>query len=82
MNIEIPKSNQVRFGKKSLRYLGPKAWNSLPYHIKYSENLTIFKTVKQFGIEQFVHERYAKSETIQLRLYFLVSTLFVHICQF
>ena len=24
LNLEIPKSNQVRFGTKSLRYLGPK----------------------------------------------------------
>ena len=45
LNLEIPKSNQVRFGTKSLRYLGPKVWNSLPYHIKSSENLTIFKTL-------------------------------------
>ena len=45
LNLEIPKSNQVRFGTKSLRYLGPKVWNSLPYHIKSSGNLTIFKTL-------------------------------------
>ena len=35
MNLEIT---------KSLRYLGPKVWISLPYQIKSSENLTIFKT--------------------------------------
>ena len=29
-------------------------------------------------MEQFVHARFAKSQTIHLRLYFLVSTLFVH----
>ena len=45
LNLEIPKSNQVRFGTKSLRYLDPKDWNSLPYHIKSSENLTSFKTL-------------------------------------
>ena len=44
LNLEIPKSNQVRFGTRSLRYLGPKVWNSLPYHLKSSVNLTIFKT--------------------------------------
>ena len=44
-NLEISKLNQVGFGKKSLRYLGPKVWNSLPYHIKSSEDLTIFKTL-------------------------------------
>ena len=29
MNLEIPKSNQERFGTKSLRYLDLKVWNSL-----------------------------------------------------
>ena len=60
LNLEIPKSNQVRFGTKSLRYLDPKVWNSLPYHIKSSENLNIFKTLKKIGMEQFAHTRYAK----------------------
>ena len=45
LNLEITKSNQVRFGTKSLIYLGPKVLNSLPYYIKPSENLTIFKTL-------------------------------------
>ena len=44
LNLEMPKSIQVRFGTKTLRYLGPRVWNSLPYHIKSSKNLTIFKT--------------------------------------
>ena len=47
LNVKIPKSNQVRFGTKSLRCLGSKVWNSLPYHIKSSENLSIFKTLKK-----------------------------------
>ena len=45
LNLEIPKSNQVRFGTKSLRYLGLKVWTSLPYHIKSFESLAIFKTL-------------------------------------
>ena len=45
LNLEIPKSNQVRSGTKSLRYLGPKVWNSLPYHIRSSDNLTIIMTL-------------------------------------
>ena len=64
LNLEIPKSNQARFGTKSLEYLGPKVWNSLPCHIKSSENLTISKTLKKIGVEQFALARYAKSETI------------------
>ena len=47
LNLEIPKSNQVRFGTKSLRYLGAKVWTSLQYHIKSSENMSIFKTLKK-----------------------------------
>ena len=45
LNLEITKSNQVRFGTKNLRYLGPKVSSSLPYNIKSSEILTIFKTL-------------------------------------
>ena len=45
LNLEIPKSNQVRFGTKTLSYLDSKVWNSLPYHIKSSENLIVFKTL-------------------------------------
>ena len=47
MNMIIPEFNQVSYGKKSLRTFGPKLWNSLPYHIKSSENLESFKrTIK------------------------------------
>ena len=45
LNLNIPNYNQVTFGKKSLRIFGPKIWNSLPYHIKYSKNPESFKTV-------------------------------------
>ena len=44
-NLEIHKWNKVTFGEKSLKVYGPKIWNSLPYHIKTSENLQAFKTV-------------------------------------
>ena len=45
LNLEIPKSNQVRSGKKGLRYLGQKVWNSSSYHIRSFENLINFKTL-------------------------------------
>ena len=45
LNLEVPKSNQVRSGTKSLRYFNPKIWNSLPCHIKSSENLIVFKAL-------------------------------------
>ena len=45
LNLEVPIINQVTFGTKSIRYLGPKIWNSLPFHIKSSESLTTFKRI-------------------------------------
>ena len=32
-NLEVPIINQVTFGAKSIRCLGPKIWNSRPFHI-------------------------------------------------
>ena len=50
LNLQIPKINQVRFGIKSLRSLGPKIWNTLPYHIRISENVDIFeKAIKNWN---------------------------------
>ena len=45
LNLDMPTINQVSFGDKSLRYYGPKTWNSLPFHIKSSENLEAFKNI-------------------------------------
>ena len=45
LNLEVPIINQVTFGAKSIRYLGPKIWNSLPFHIKSIESLTTFKGI-------------------------------------
>ena len=35
--------NQVHFGTKSLRVLGPQIWNELPEEIRLAENLQTFK---------------------------------------
>ena len=45
LNLDVPTINQVSFGDKSLRYYGPKIWNSLSFHIKSSENLEVFKNI-------------------------------------
>ena len=45
LNIETPEWNQVTFGANSLKVFGPKVWNSLPFHIKASENLIQFKSL-------------------------------------
>ena len=44
-NLDIPKWNQRTFGYKSLKVLGPKIWNNLPYHVKSSDNLDTFKNL-------------------------------------
>ena len=46
LNLDVPTINQVSFGDKSLRYYGPKIWNSLPCHIKSFDNLQAFKIIK------------------------------------
>ena len=43
LNLSVQSHNQVTFGEKSLRILGPKIWNSLPLHVKAAENLNQFK---------------------------------------
>ena len=48
LNLDIPSYNQVTFGRKTLTFFGPKAWNSLPSRIKSAENLASFKTMTKF----------------------------------
>ena len=45
LNLDVPAINEVSFADKSLRNYGPKIWNSLPFHIKSSENLEAFKNI-------------------------------------
>ena len=47
-NLEIDTKQTVKFGSKSLSYLGPKIWNNLPLHIKNSANVNVFKKVIKF----------------------------------
>ena len=35
-NLEVKLTKTVTFGTNSLSSLGPKVWNSLPHHLKYS----------------------------------------------
>ena len=43
LNLSVPKVSQVSYGEKRLKYYGPKIWNSLPFHIKASENRKLSK---------------------------------------
>ena len=45
LNLKTPEWNQVTFGAKSLKVYGSNVWNSLPSHIKTSENLILFKSL-------------------------------------
>ena len=45
LNLDIRKWKQKTFVSKSLKLLGPKIWNNLPYHTKSSENLDTFKNL-------------------------------------
>ena len=47
LNREVPIINQATFRAKNVRYLGPKAWNSLSFHIKSNESLTTFKRIME-----------------------------------
>ena len=38
-----PRYKQENFGKRALSVLGPKLWNSLPFSIRSSKSITIFK---------------------------------------
>ena len=40
----VERYNTVRYGKKSLRILGPQIWNSLPNEYKTTTNLDQFKS--------------------------------------
>ena len=40
----IPRVKSVNYGFESIRYLGPKIWESLPYDLKNKESVDSFKT--------------------------------------
>ena len=44
-NIAHNRPNQVKFGERSLKTLGPKIWNCLPSNLKNAENLATFKSL-------------------------------------
>ena len=49
-NIKTQRYNQVKFGKNSLRVLGPILWNSLPNNIKSLQSIIVFKKfIKSWG---------------------------------
>ena len=45
--LKVERYNTVRYGKKSLRILGPQIWNSLPNEYKTATNLDQFKRLTE-----------------------------------
>ena len=41
--LEIPRSNSARMGDRAFSTCAPKLWNSLPFHIRNSPSVSIFK---------------------------------------
>ena len=54
LNLEMSKTNQVKFRTKSLWTFFPKIWNSLLHLTKLAENLINFKRI----IEKWNGEQY------------------------
>ena len=45
LSLKNPKWNQVTFGEKCFKVFGAKVWNNLPYYIKSSQNIEMFKSM-------------------------------------
>ena len=43
-NLKNPHFKSVNFGFESIRYIGPKIWESLPQDLKNKETIDSFKT--------------------------------------
>ena len=44
-NLKVETRKTVAFGTNSISSLGSKIWNNLPYHLKCSESLAVFKQI-------------------------------------
>ena len=70
LNLETPEWNQVTFGAKSLKVYGSKVWNSLPFHIKTSENLVQFKSLMKKMATHVVASLHKISDSLVLFFYY------------
>ena len=66
LNLDINKWNQKTLGYKSLKVLGPKIWNNLPYHVNSSENFDTFKNLLKIGMGTCVSVVYVKMIFIKI----------------
>ena len=42
-DFELPRFETVRFGRNSIKYMGPLIWSKLPRHLRMIETLNSFK---------------------------------------
>ena len=67
-NLNVPKYNQVKYGRNSLRVLGPMVWNSLPNDVKSLNTLKEFKIfMKTWGMKNCPN--YRKFESYKTAVY-------------
>ena len=66
-HLEVPIINQVNFGAESIRYLVPKIWKSLPFHIKSSESLKTFKRIIKSGIRSHTNALFVGARILLLK---------------
>ena len=65
LNRDILKVNQVSFGNKSIKPLGPKIQNCLPPHKKSCENFKTMKRVIKTAMALLVTVEYAKTSHLK-----------------
>ena len=85
LNLDIPKWNQKSFGSKSLKLLGPQIWSNLPYHVKSSENLNVFKNLlKNWNENSYKCNLCEKMKFIKIfhSQYYLFSLFLLYIGRF
>ena len=42
--LSVPKCNTVSYGHRAFSVASAKLWNSLPYYLRFTENINTFKT--------------------------------------
>ena len=75
-NLKKPEWNQVTVGTKFLKVHRPKFWNSLPFHIKSSENLNIFNFNEKLEWQFVVAVQFAQSKFFIRSIYVDISFVY------
>ena len=55
-DFELPRFETIKFGRNSIRYMGPLIWSKLPRHLRMIETLNSFKrNISKVDISTFVN---------------------------